>query len=97
MTLPGEFDVSNTQGMRDAFLRPEVMDASVVDVDCRSVTFLDSSAIGVLVSGARRVRATGGEFSVSCDQGGVVHQLLVTTGFIEFLGVKDFRVETLVC
>lgn len=83
----GDFDISTVQTMRDAFLHVEVADAPQVGVDLIGATFLDSSAIGLLVAACKRTRARGAAFSVSCNPG-PVRLVLEISGLIEYLQVE---------
>ena len=81
--LSGELDISNAGEVRERLARPEVLDAPVVQVDLSEATFIDSAIIGLLVSACKRVRASGGTFSVRCDVGPVRSTL-------EYAGLVDF-------
>jgi anti-sigma B factor antagonist len=86
VTLAGEFDLSTAADLRERFVSPEVFDAEHVQVDLTSVSFLDSSSIGILVSACKRIRSTGGAFSVICGDG-VARRVLEVSGLIEYLQV----------
>ena len=62
VSFSGELDVLAAQSMRDTLLDPDLLSASAVHVDLSQATFLDSSAIGTLVAGSRRVREEGGSY-----------------------------------
>jgi anti-anti-sigma factor len=65
-----------------------VFSASAVQVDLTDTTFIDSTAIGVLVSACKRVRASNGAFSVRCSKGGV-QSVLKLAGLAELLQLED--------
>lgn len=52
-------------------------------LDLADATFIDSTALGVLVSAARRAREAGGSFEVTCDNR---HILRV----FDFMGIEEF-------
>lgn len=63
----GEVDVYTASVLREKLV--EVIDggAGKVVVDLRGVDFLDSSGLGVLVGGMKRLRMSGGDMSLVCD------------------------------
>jgi anti-sigma B factor antagonist len=60
LTVHGDFDLHVAPELRDRL--DEVIDAgaSTVVLDLGSLTFLDSSALGVLLRGMKRLQARGG-------------------------------------
>ena len=83
----GELDISTAEDMRRAFLHPDMAKASAVQVDLAQVSFLDSSAIGILVAACKQVRKVGGDFSVRCDTR-PIRLVLELSGLIEYLQVQ---------
>lgn len=63
----GEVDVYTAAVLREKLV--EIIDggADQVVVDLRGVDFLDSSGLGVLVGGMKRLRMGGGDMSLVCD------------------------------
>jgi len=72
--MPEPLHVLELEGELDAFVAPDVRErlhrlideaseqgAGALVVDLRSVTFLDSTILGTLVGGLRRMRERGGE------------------------------------
>ncbi len=88
VVLTGEIDVATAGELREVFLSPAVVDAQVLRVDLTGVTFLGSVGIGVLVSECKRVRASGGTFSLICGHG-LCRRVLEIGGLIEYLQVED--------
>jgi anti-sigma B factor antagonist len=86
----GELDVMTALDIRDAFFEPRVVSAPHVTVDLTQATFLDSTAMGLIVAGCRRIRREGAAFSVTCG-GGMVRRVLEVSGLIEFLEVETPR------
>ncbi len=62
VTVEGEIDVASAPELRTNLHELCTEDASTVAVDLRAVTFLDSSALGVLVGALRRCRENHTEF-----------------------------------
>jgi anti-sigma B factor antagonist len=88
VVLGGEFDLSTAVDLRECLAQPDVLDAKRVRVDLSTVTFFDSTSIGVLVSACKRVRHNGGTFSVHCDSP-VVFRVLEITGLVDFFDVTS--------
>lgn len=86
LSFSGELDVSMSQDMRRAFLRPDVADAASVRVDLTQATFLDSSALGLLVTACRRTQDAGNSFSVLCGNG-IARRVLAISGLTDYLHV----------
>jgi anti-sigma B factor antagonist len=88
VALAGEFDLATAEDLRECLVRSEVVEAPQVLVDLKAVTFLDFSSVGLLVSACRRVRSTGGTFSVSCGEG-MAGRILEVSGFVDYLDVES--------
>lgn len=87
VAFSGELDISSAPAMREAFLDPDVAEASTLHVDLTNVTFLDSSALGLIVTVCRRSRDAGNAFVVICGDG-IVRRVLAISGLIEYLQVE---------
>ena len=68
LTLRGEIDVYTAPRMRQAIV--DLVDAGSLNVviDMDKVDFLDSTGLGVLVEGLKRVRTRGGTLSIVITQ-----------------------------
>lgn len=68
LEVGGEVDLLNAAQLREQLL--ELIDSGSrrVVVDLGGVMFLDSTGLGVLVGGLKRLRAVGGSFSLVCDK-----------------------------
>src|SRR5438093_5457738 len=68
LTLRGEIDVYTAPRMRQAIV--DLVDAGslTVVIDMDKVDFLDSTGLGVLVEGLKRVRTRGGNLSIVITQ-----------------------------
>jgi anti-sigma B factor antagonist len=58
VTAPGEVDITNAEGLRDALLSALNAGAAGLIADMTATTFLDSAGITALVRAARRAGAT---------------------------------------
>ena len=58
VTVTGEIDITNAEGLRDALLSALNAGAAGLIVDLTSTTFLDSAGIAALVRASRRATAT---------------------------------------
>ena len=85
VSVAGELDVHGWSVTRSAGA-PDVMDAPSDRLDLTGVEFLGSLGIGVLVSGCKRVEASGGMFSVRCSQN-ECRRVLEISGLIGYLHV----------
>lgn len=68
VSVQGEIDVATAPQLRDELLILDASGHSSVIVDLEEVGFMDSTGLGVLVSGLKRSRAGGGELSVVCSR-----------------------------
>ena len=91
VTPAGELDISNAGELREQLARPEVLDARQVCVDLNLVGFLESSCLDLIVTACKRVRATGGSFSVACGALGIVRRVFEVEGLVEYLQVGETR------
>ncbi len=58
VTVAGEIDITNAEGLRDALLSALNAGAAGLIADLTATTFLDSAGIAALVRAARRASAT---------------------------------------
>ncbi len=61
LRVEGEVDVSTAPQLRERLLSLADRGHTLVVVDLSTVSFVDSTALGVLVSGVKRLRAAGGD------------------------------------
>ena len=64
ITVSGEIDVATAPQLREALHGVIARGQPTVVLDLLGVTFLDSTALGVLVGGLKRCRELGGELHV---------------------------------
>src|SRR5436305_13321750 len=89
--------VCHVAGGVDVFTGPQLREALVgaieegsrdVVVDLQGVDFLDSTGLGVLVAGLKRVRQYGGDLSLVCTREHIL-KILDITGLVKALKVHD--------
>ncbi len=73
----GEFDITTVETLRLSLVEA-LESASKIVVDLSGTVFLDSIALGALVSGGRRARDAGGWLRLVAPQEGVRRALRVT-------------------
>ncbi|NLA36176.1 MAG: STAS domain-containing protein [Actinobacteria bacterium] len=82
----GELDAFSVQSFRET-LATLAGDGPVV-IDLSEVPFMDSSGLGALIGGIRKIREADGEVVVVCDRAAVL-RLLHTTRFDRMVSVVD--------
>jgi len=68
ITVGGEIDVYTAPLLRDAISELVGQGRHDLVVDLTEVGFLDSTGLGVLVGGLKKVRARGGSLELVCQQ-----------------------------
>jgi anti-sigma B factor antagonist len=71
VTLAGEVDLYTAPEFREVLLRGIDQGARHVIVDLSSVTFIDSTALGVLVGGGKRLRSPNSSLLIVCGLDGI--------------------------
>ncbi|HEX6498805.1 MAG TPA: STAS domain-containing protein [Micromonosporaceae bacterium] len=66
LEVGGEIDVYTAPQLREQLIAVVEGGARYVIVDLSRVDFLDSTGLGVLVGGLKRLRSVGGEFVLVC-------------------------------
>ena len=64
--VDGELDINSADALRDALDAAQGERCSVLRVDAGSVTFLDSTALGVILASAQRMAERGGRLELVC-------------------------------
>jgi anti-sigma B factor antagonist len=67
LSVHGEVDVSTAPRLRQQLVETASSGHDSVVVDLDSVEFLDSTGLGVLVSGLKRFRTQGGDLHLVCN------------------------------
>lgn len=78
LAVSGEIDVSTAPALRDRLVALALEGPVTVVVDLSEVTFLDSTALGVLVSALKRLREDGGGLRLVVASGSVARVLEIT-------------------
>ncbi len=82
----GDLDVYTVGSLRDALGRMIEDGTPRVVVDLDAVPFMDSSGLGALMGGVRRLREAGGDLAISCTREQHL-KLFTITGFGEGVSI----------
>ena len=78
ISLSGEVDLYAAPEFRQRLLQLIGDGARQVIVDLSETTFIDSTALGVLVEGVKRLRPNGGQLSLVCSDRNITRTFEVT-------------------
>jgi anti-sigma B factor antagonist len=78
LAVQGEIDVATAPQLRERLLALADHDHAVVVLDLSGVSFVDSTALGVLVSGAKRLRSGGGDLRLVVTEPHIAKVLAIT-------------------
>ena len=76
--VSGEIDVYTAPKLREALLGLVDTGSYRLIIDMEGVEFLDSTGLGVLVGGLKRVRAHDGDIDIVCTQGRILRIFKIT-------------------
>lgn len=78
VSLKGEVDVYTSPRLKQEIV--DAIDSGCVNlvVDLRRLDFIDSSGLGVLVGGLRRVKEKGGTLRLLCDKESILKVFRIT-------------------
>lgn len=62
----GELDIDSSDALRDALEAAESSVGHILRLDASGVTFLDSTALGVILASAQRMQERGARFELVC-------------------------------
>lgn len=82
----GDLDVYTVGSLRDALGRLIQEETPRVVVDLDGVPFMDSSGLGALMGGVRRLRESGGDLAIACTREQHL-KLFTITGFGEGVSI----------
>jgi anti-sigma B factor antagonist len=94
VVLAGEVDLYTAPRFKDVLLQAIDDGALRVVVDLAGVTFIDSTALGVLVSGGKRLNRRSGSLAIGCPDE-KIRRILEITGLDTVFGVYPTREEAL--
>ena len=64
--VQGELDIDSSDALRDALEAAEGSVSHILRLDASGVTFLDSTALGVILASAQRMEERGARFELVC-------------------------------
>jgi anti-anti-sigma factor len=79
VAISGELDMAAAPAFQQALLDCVSGDDPVI-LDLSEITFMDSSAIGAMLSARKRANMTRGRFAIVCPPGGDIERMLMYTG-----------------
>jgi anti-sigma B factor antagonist len=82
----GDLDVYTVGSLRDALGRMIEEGTPKIVVDLDGVPFMDSSGLGALMGGVRRMRESGGDLAIACTREQHL-KLFTITGFGEGVSI----------
>ncbi len=85
MTANDELDLYAAPELREAVFSA-IRNGATIVVDLLDVTFIDSTALGVLVEAAKKTRSSGGSIAVACRNPNIV-RVFELTGLTRVIAV----------
>ncbi len=92
LAVNGEIDISKAPDLRERLVTIASKGTPLAVVDLTEVTFLDSTALGVLVSGLKRMRAGGGDLRLVVTRPNLV-KVFEITGLLDLFPLFATRAE----
>ena len=94
VVLEGEIDIYSAPEFKEVLVNGIEAGARRMIVDLSKVTFIDSTALGVLVSGAKRVRPHNGNLDIVCTDENII-RIFEITGLDRIFGIYPSRGEAI--
>ncbi len=94
IVLEGEIDIYSAPQFKEVLLNGIEDGAQRVIVDLAAVSFIDSTALGVLVSGAKRIRPRNGNLDIVCTDENII-RIFEITGLNRIFGIYGTRDDAL--
>jgi anti-sigma B factor antagonist len=88
LAVQGEVDVYTAPQLREKLIQLVDEGERKLIVDLEGVEFLDSTGLGVLVGGLKRVRSNDGDLALICTQRRIL-KVLEITGLTKVFGIHD--------
>ena len=90
ISLAGEVDLYTAPEFKQQLLEVIAQGAKHVVVDFTTTTFIDSTTLGVLVGGVKRLRTEGGQLSLVCSDRNIT-KIFEITGLDRVFAIHDTR------
>jgi len=94
IALTGEVDLYTAPELKTQMLEVIANGAMDVVVDFSNTTFIDSTTLGVLVGGVKRLREKGGRLSIVCSDRNIT-KIFEITGLDRVFTIYPNRAEAL--
>jgi anti-sigma B factor antagonist len=94
IALSGEVDLYTAPEFKQQLIDAVAGGARHVVVDLSETTFIDSTTLGVLVGGARRLREKEGDISLVCSDRNII-KIFEITGLNQVFSIAPSRAEAL--
>jgi len=94
VALTGEVDLYTAPEFKQQLLDVIALGASQVVVDLTDTTFIDSTTLGVLVGGVKRLRPNGGQLLIVCSDRNIT-KIFEITGLNRVFAIHATRAEAL--
>jgi anti-sigma B factor antagonist len=94
VALSGEVDLYTAPEFKQQLLEVIGQGAKHVVVDFSDTTFIDSTTLGVLVGGVKRLRPAGGQLSLVCSDRNIT-KIFEITGLNKVFPIHETREEAL--
>ena len=88
LAVQGEVDVYTAPRLREKLVELVTQGKHRIVVDLEAVEFLDSTGLGVLVGGLKRVRSHDGDLSLVCTQHRIL-KVFEITGLTKVFAIHD--------
>jgi len=92
ISLGGEVDLYTAPEFKQQLLEVIGAGATHVVVDLTKTTFIDSTTLGVLVGGVKRLRPAGGQLSLVCSDRNIT-KIFEITGLDKVFPIHETRTE----
>lgn len=92
IALTGEIDLYTAPEFKQQLLEVIGDGATHVVVDLTKTTFIDSTTLGVLVGGVKRLRPAGGQLSLVCSDRNIT-KIFEITGLDKVFPIHETRTE----
>ena len=94
ISLAGEVDLYTAPEFKQRLLEVIGQGGKDVVVDFSATTFIDSTTLGVLVGGVKRLRPNGGQLSLVCDDRNIT-KIFEITGLDKVFPIYSSRDEAM--